>query len=195
MERKAIESEAGNQCRIEKVEKGVGIIYMKKVFEIPVYALTREQLRHKFVKFVDSWKEKNPYASSENLRRCIEIETYPQRLWEYNHIVGYIVISTDRYDILFDLYLPTPLIERYIWTSKQKRFLYNIQANGTHFHMNDKLSNMEIQKKIQEMLNGVIKRHIPERFFVDLETFKTLNRMIDYKLILQEELSNGQVEI
>lgn len=168
---------------------------MKKVFEIPVYALTREQLRHKFVKFVDSWKEKNPYASSENLRRCIEIETYPQRLWEYNHIVGYIVISTDRYDILFDLYLPTPLIERYIWTSKQKRFLYNIQANGTHFHMNDKLSNMEIQKKIQEMLNGVIKRHIPERFFVDLEAFKTLNRMIDYKLILQEELSNGQVEI
>ena len=164
---------------------------MKKIFEIPVYALKKEQLQDKFLKFSDLWKTKHPQIPPEIVQRGIEIESYPQRLCEYNHIVGYIVISVKGYDIWFDVYLPTPHMERYIWKSKQKHFLYNIHANGMHFYVDDKLSNAKIQKKTKEMLDTIIKNHIPGRFFVDLEIFKIVNRMIDYHSILQEEISNG----
>ena len=168
---------------------------MKKVFEIPVYAFGKEQLRDKVAKFSDSWKKKNPQIVPETTQRCIEIESYPQRLWEYNHIVGYIVISVEGYDIQFDVYLPTPHMDRYIWKSKQKHFLYNTHANGTHFYVDEKLSNTQIQQKTQEMLGGVIKGHIPKRFVVDREAFDRVNGMVDYRSILQEKITNGQTEI
>ena len=168
---------------------------MKKVFEIPVYALTKEQLRDKFAKFTDSWKMENPQTPPEIAQRYIKIESYPQRLWEYNHIVGYITISVEGHDILFDVYLPTPHMDRYMWKSKQKHFLYNLLASGTHFYISDKSSNAQIQKATQRMLEGIIKDHIPNRFFVDCEAFDRVNGMVDYRSILQEETPNGQTKI
>lgn len=113
------------------------------------------------------------------------MDTYPFRLWDYNHVVGYIRISIDGHDIIFDVFLPMPHCDRYYWKSKRKIFLYDISANGTHFYVADRMDNKEIQVRTAEMLQAVIKTHIPKNYFVDTEAFDNLNERVDYKMFFE----------
>ena len=82
---------------------------MHKFIEIPIYALDKSTLRVRYEKYVDTLRrEVFPDIIEETFQRCLEIETYPKRVWEYNHIVGYVVIGYEFGDISFKLYLPTP---------------------------------------------------------------------------------------
>ena len=115
-----------------------------------------------------------------------ELATYPYRLWDYNHIVGYIRISTEGRDIFFDVFLPESKCERYRWKSKRKRFLYNTSANGTHFYVNDRMTNEDIQVSTAEMFQSVIKNLIPKRYFTDTEAFNNLNGQLNYIEIMEK---------
>jgi len=163
-----------------------------KLFELPIYAISKEALHKRYLEFDQQFREtSSSYKSSEEVyKQCLGLATYPQRLWDYNHIVGYIRISLTQDDVLFDVFLPTPSIERYHWKSKEKHFMYNISANGTHFYTGGK-SNKEIRKMAENMLDGVIKDHIPPRYYVDRETFDNLNDQIDYKALMEDK-HNGQ---
>jgi hypothetical protein len=176
----------GDECRAEKIEKGMGENTMKKIFEIPIYAMSKEKLYKKYLNFASSWKKAHLDASDSINQRCIEIETYPQRLWDYNHIVGYIKISADFQDIIFDVFLPTPNHERYLWKSRQKVFLYDISAVGRHFYVSDKMDNRAIQDRTSEMLYAVIKTLIPKRYYVDTEAFDHLNKHMDYRSVMED---------
>lgn len=158
---------------------------MRKIFEIPIYALNKNKLKTRVKKAKQLLRDSMPPALSEEKRRiCEELCTYPQRMWNYNHIVGYISVSVAHYDIIFDIYLPTPTIERYDWHSKVKKFVYNISANGTHFYVYDHMTTEDIRLQTTEMLDSIIKTHIPKRYFVDREAFDTINPYLDYRGIL-----------
>lgn len=158
---------------------------MKKIFEIPIYALNKNKLNARVKKAKQLLQNSMPPTLPEEQRKiCEALCTYPQRMWNYNHIVGYISISIDPYDITFDVYLPTPAIERYDWHSKVKKFVYNISANGTRFYISDCMTTGDIRFRIAEVLDDVIKTHIPKRYFVDREAFDTINPYLDYRGIL-----------
>ena len=159
---------------------------MSKLFEIPIYAVDRNTLHTKYSNAADKIKEDCKECAAETIQRCIDHETYPHRMWDYNHIVGYIQILTKRQDVIFEVYLPCEK-KRYYWKSKSKVFLYNIHANGTHFFVDKKRNNSEIQGQVAAMLNDVIKCHIPKQYFVDTEAFLTLNRMIDYHSLIGKD--------
>ena len=63
---------------------------MVKLFEIPIYGLSRETLKERYEKYSDNFHQKYPDATVESSEICIELEKGSQRSWEYNHIVGYI---------------------------------------------------------------------------------------------------------
>ena len=163
---------------------------MDKLFEIPVYAMDKDALMKRYDLFCEKYKEKSILleASEETIRRCIEIEAYPQRLWQYNHIVGYIMIGIDGRDIEFKVYLPTPRIEKYYWKSKKKRFLYDIRANDAYCRIEKDYTNGDIRREIAQTLNGIIKEHIPSNYYVDLECFERLNKFLNYKEFLSNKL-------
>lgn len=115
-----------------------------------------------------------------------ELATYPYRLWDYNHIVGYIRISTEGRDIFFDIFLSESKCERYRWRSKRKILLYDTSANGTHFYVNDRMTNEDIQVRTAEMLQSVIKTLIPKRYFTDTEAFNNLNGQLSYLEIMEK---------
>ena len=165
---------------------------MMKLFEIPVYALSRMSLceRNQALRA----KLNRKYSGNPHINDLIDLETYPYRLWDYNHIVGYITISASGRDILFNIFLPTPHKDRYHWKSKSKTFLYDISANGTHFYVNENMRNEDIQDRIAAMLQSIIETHIPKRYCVDTEAFDHLNRKLDYMSVM-EEAANGQDEI
>ena len=159
---------------------------MVKLFEIPIYGLSRETLHARYNKYCDNFHQKYPNASIECSERCIELETASQRCWEYNHIVGYILIYFEFNDIWFNVYLPKQC-DRYRWESCQKTFIRNIFANSTHFRIDDLSNNEAIQKDLADMLDSTIKAHVPKRFYVDRETFDSTYKFINYSNIISNE--------
>ena len=47
------------------------------------------------------------------------------------------------------------------------------------------MNNKEIQVRTAEMLQAVIKTHIPKNYFVDTEAFDNLNERVDYKMFFE----------
>lgn len=158
---------------------------MIKVFDIPIYAMTEEEFRKRRAQM-----DSNLYArfqgdtlETDRMERIIFIETYPARCWDYNHIVGYIKIQMQATDAWFSVYLPYDK-KKYFWNSKKKIHLHDIQANGIHFRIEKNYSNEEIQLEMAEMLDFVIKEHVPLKYFVDDEAFRIMNSSVDYKKLL-----------
>lgn len=159
---------------------------MKKLFDIPVYALSPDELNHRVRQKIDNLNEYVAGTDQQTIDLIIDNETFPKRCWDYNHIVGYIRISATRQDIVFDLFLPRPAVERYIWYSPRKAFLYDVHANGTHFYTGNMKTNEGIRKATDEMLTWMIKDSLPKRYYVDRSGFDNLNRHLDYLGIIRE---------
>lgn len=168
---------------------------MKKLFEIPIYAFNRKVLYKREEKVRQEVWNGHEGCPKENINAVAAAATYPACLWDYNHIVGFIRISVDTRDIMFDVFVPTPQRQRYLWWSKRKIFLYNSPVSGAHFHVNEKMTNESVQKRTAEMLQGVIKTHVRKRYFVDTEAFYNLNEQIDYLKITRREQPDAQTEI
>ena len=69
---------------------------MKKLFDIPIYALSPDELSHRVKQKIDKLKEYAAGTDPQTMDLIIDNETFPKRCWEYNHIVGYIRISATR---------------------------------------------------------------------------------------------------
>lgn len=152
---------------------------MTQLVLIPVYAFSEKVFKQRYEKSVQAIRNKYSSIPENILQEIIDYETFPQRSTPLNHVIGYITISVFGNDMYFDVYLPLKL-KRYIWTSRQRNFIQNILANGTHFNYTFCKNNKEIQDKVVDMINLVIKEHIPSRFFVDTRSFFRLNCNIDY---------------
>ena len=165
---------------------------MKSLFEIPIYGISPSNLWKRFSERKEAIEAEcaDRNVDSNHVNTLLMIETYPYRLWQYNHIVGYIRISTDGQDMNFDVFLPVGQRQRYRWISKRKVFVYDIHANGTHFYLGDMKTNDKIQQRLAEMLRGIIKYHVPKRYYVDTSTFDSTYRYIDYMSIIREECGN-----
>ena len=165
----------------------------KKLFEIPIYALRKEVLLERYsIKKAKMIKENDLSHrfrdEPRKIEQIIEIETYPQRNWDYNHISGFIVISKDDKDIRFDLFVPANEIKRYHWDSKEKTFLLDNHLNGYHFRLETMKSEEMLRKTIHEFLDEIIERIVDHRFFVDREAFDQIDQLLDYSKLL-----NGNV--
>lgn len=167
---------------------------MRKLFEIPIYAFSPENLYHRVNKYkkalqseyAQTTKNGNPEHGKEWLFLCC----HPFQLWQYNHIVGYIVVSYDVCDVYFDVFLQAQGIHnrsRYFWKTKQKWFLENQHLGGYHFRLNDRLSNDDIRERIHSWLEGLIKDKVPKKYYVDHEAFDTVDKMIDYTHLMRGE--------
>lgn len=159
---------------------------MKKLFEIPVYALSAPKLNARTSKRIAELEELLSRSDPNEAAFVIDRETFPMRSWDYNHIIGYIRIAVSKTDILFDVFMPNPIPVRYVWNTKQKIHVQNIWANGTHIYRGSMKTNVEFREAVSSMLDQVIADHIPERFYVDREAFDTINAHLDYLAIVQD---------
>ena len=138
-----------------------------KLFEIPIYALSKKKLKEKV------------HQKEENLREKVKDEKAFQ--WEYNHVVGIIKISVKNSSIIYEIYGQTPWGKRYCWYSSKRKALQNKQIIGTHFYIGDEQSNESIQNKVADyLLRGIVRDCIPSNYYVDVEAFLNVNKYIDY---------------
>lgn len=159
---------------------------MKKILDIPVYGVCPSKLDSRVKSYISELQKEFKDRDTELVTTAIDIETFPKRNFEYNHIGGYIRVSVSKTDMWFDIFLPVPIPKRYVWQTTKKVFVQDINANGTHFYLGNINTNEEICHKATIMLNQVILDHIPSRFFVDTEPFYTINHNLDYLKIIKE---------
>ena len=164
-----------------------------KLFEIPVYALSKDMLMKRYEEkrkhLVEKWDLMGTQNGDEKrIKEIIYLVTYPQYLWDYNHIVGFINIKYNSRDIAFEQFVPAKPIERYRWDNrKQKMFLMNNGLNGYHFYYRGMRTGKDIQDRIHLMLDDITNRIKKEKhYYVDREAFDQADRLIDYSKLLEE---------
>ena len=156
-----------------------------KLFEIPIYGVTKEKLKERVEKKIAPYKY-GKYDEKTQLA-LIELTSYPMSLWEYNHIVGYIQIiyNVDQCTFFYELYMPKTKLSRYLWNSKRKHFVVNQGANGQHFYVIESMSNHDISQRINSDLIAMVHELIPNQYYVDFTAFNNINCYLDYKSIIK----------
>ena len=147
---------------------------MLKIAEIPVYGITKS--KH----FQKTTNLDNRYGELTDDAKAMINEIEPFRSYEYNHIVGVISIELSSHDVWFRIF-KMKRKSRYIWASKRKTFLYDIQSNDTHLHIS-KLDNVEIRTRIKEYVGFISKTHF-KTYFVDTEAFFNILDGIDFEFL------------
>lgn len=158
-----------------------------KLFEIPVYGLSRNVLK----KRVEQRRTKLINASclsEEDLKNEITLcglSAFPKDQWDYNHIVGYIVIYHEGNNIRLNWYTAIEA-KAYHWSSDNKKFFALSRPSGFHSYIGNIKTGDELRSWIHELLSRFIRdlkmKH--RGYFVDLEAFHNLDTLIDYSRLL-----------
>ena len=158
-----------------------------KLFEIPVYAISKKKLE----KRVEQARQKtrNSFigqnASEDHIKQCVEQTVFPQCLWDYNHIIGYIVVIKQKNDIVLNWYAPLPSIQRYRWRTQRKLYLQNTHLNGYHFYLGNLHTGEQLRTKLNDMIEGYANELKKRKYYADLEVFKNLDSLLNYNQLLE----------
>lgn len=158
-----------------------------KLFEIPVYALTREKLKERVDNDFQDFKYRYPSNSTyteEKLREFFDITAYPARLWDYNHIIGYMVISKQGYDYSIEWYAPLPSLQRYKWSSGKKHPVNNTMINGYHFYAGDVKTGEELRIRLNDLVSSFETNLKKRGYYADMEAFNSIDSLLDYNKLL-----------
>ncbi len=165
---------------------------MSKLFEIPIYAFSPGQHQQRLSRYKASlqqaYENTHGRGNTSKMNEWIYLVCHPFQLWDYNHIVGYIVISFDKADINFDLFLQAQgqyNKTRYQWRTTQKWLLESQRVGGWHFRLEEIDPNETIKSKIESLLDGMIRELVPQKYYVDKEAFSTMNRLADYTRLMK----------
>ena len=160
-----------------------------KLFEIPVYAVSKEKLEKEVAKERLKYEEKltaeGLKQDPEHFKKCSALYCYPFDLWDYNHIIGYIVVKKEKNDIIVDQYIPVQSIQRYAWKSKNKKYLMNALLGGQHFYFGSMTTGTQLQTALHEMLNSIIDKIESKGYFVDREAYDAIDAILDYDKLLR----------
>lgn len=156
-----------------------------KLFEIPVYALSKNELEIRVKK-----REKEfhyyPYKHIDESMSDIAVsDTYPKKLYDYNHVVGMIVIYIDKYEVEAKLFKAR--YEKYYWKSGRKKFLEDMHINGAHSRYNIN----EIKDCIKTVYR-IAASCVGKSMFIDDECFTNLVDLIDWTGVVEMMKMSGE---
>lgn len=150
----------------------------KIVFEIPIYSMSEKEFNRRWNKrkvFLTEYFMEHG-GSSEERAEIIYTGHYPQYVWKYNQIVGFVEIAVAPRDISFNIY--KTLDKKMVAVSKTKHFIQNLCSGGKHFTVGKK-SNDEIVKEIDSWLRS-IEQELPRKMCLFLDTYDTVKHYIDF---------------
>ena len=114
---------------------------MKKLFDIPIYGLSPLKLDDHVSRFVAKLKSQLLHLEEDTFSCIKDIETFPMRSWNYNHIVGYIRVEMSDTDMLFDVFYQYPFLKDTTGVQNGK-FVYRISVQTEHIFILEHLKQM-----------------------------------------------------
>lgn len=157
----------------------------KIIYEIPIYSMPEKEFNQRWGKEKTSLIERSISMgkSAEKASEMIYNLYYPQYVWKYNQIVGFVEISISMKDVSLNIH--RTLDKRMVAVSKTKHFIQELTP--IHFPIK-KMNNEELLTKIEEYLN-IIQDDLPGMMCLYLDTFNIVKRYIDF-LGIHAELFN-----
>lgn len=156
------------------------------ILTIPVYSMTEKDFDNRWNTKIETDIEKfvSNGCQREEATRIIRRLYFPQTIWKYNHIIGYVEITSQQWSIFYDLYIPTN--KRFAYNRKGISYSQNIGLNGWHFYVDEKQTNEEIVLEMRKWLFAIQKEHLPKGLYLDTSVFESLINFVDIKLLLKE---------
>lgn len=156
----------------------------KTLFEIPIYAMSENEFNARCSKkreklYTDFIKHGH---TDESAKRGVSDCFYPNYLWKYNLIIGYIKVSVSAIDVIFEIFCSLDKMFRI--DSKKKHFIENWHCNGTHFYAIDK-SETIVKQEIRTWLKDIEEEYLQGRFYIDYSTFNNIFDFIEIKEIMK----------
>lgn len=150
---------------------------------IPIYSMSEDthynKWKHYKNKCVTEFQQ-NGHTKEESEKGFNEIY-YPQTVWKYNQVIGYIEILVSKQDVIFEKYFCNKKEKFYFKTTKKYFIEHNYQT-GNHFYAAD-ISNKQIVDKIREWLKIEINKN--KKRYYDLSEFNNIIDYLDIKSIMK----------
>ena len=149
---------------------------MKKLFDIPIYSTSKMNFRKKWEnkkRKHAEWLYEHNY-NFEDAEKTVKEMHLPYSIWDYNQIIGYISLSIDHKDIVFDLYMSKN--KRFPFDSQRRSFIRYMPTVGLHFYAGD-MSDQVIKEEIKKFIEMVNKDFLYNKRYIDLSIY---NNIIDY---------------
>lgn len=156
------------------------IVNEKTLFEIPIYAMSEKE-------FNNRWdKKKSKFMISGHTEKsaemCIKSIYFPGTIWKYNQIVGFIIVSVTRQDVIFEIFCS--MDKKFHADSKTKHFIQYFSSLANHFSACNKTEEF-IKQKIIEMLKRIEKYDINHKFYIDYSTFNNIFNFVNIRQIMK----------
>lgn len=158
--------------------------------DIPIYPISKENYNKK----VDSKREGlyNYFIERQNEDKFSREQSKRLMLpfvnWKYNEMIGYIEVSINKNDVVFNLYLSD--IERYKYFSCKKHYINFVPTCGLHFYSgnkNDKEIKDEIKMYVEMIKNDVICR---KSTYLDTTILKNIFEYVDIRKFIDDHNQN-----
>lgn len=148
------------------------------IFEIPIYSMSEEEFNRRWdkrKKFLTEYFMEHG-GDAEERAEIIYTGHYPQYVWKYNQIVGFVEIAVAPRDISFNIY--KTLDKKMVAVSKTKHFIQNLHSISKHFPIGKK-SNEEIVREIDGWLESIA-QELPKTMCLFLDTYNTVKYHLDF---------------
>ena len=161
---------------------------MKKIFEIPLYAIDEKELKKRVAQYL---KKNNEFyncteTNEEIIKNTVLREIYPKNVWNYNHIIGYIVVYIKKNEIIFQRYSPYKEVKRYVWNTDRKKYLCDSLLNGARIPISKTMTNGEISDRISCFIDRIAGDVLNRNQVMDKSAFVNIYKYIDYRQLLNE---------
>ena len=157
----------------------------KMIYEIPIYSMPQKEFERRWDKWKNGWYEQSIKMghSVENAEKTVGMimeGRYPENIWKYNQIVGFVEISMSTRDITFNVQktLDTGIHA----AGKKKHYIQDMMTNGFHFRFRN-MTNEEIIAEIDVYLDS-IECGLNKPFCLYRDTYNNIKSYIDFKKII-----------
>lgn len=156
-----------------------------RIADIPIYGTDYETFHQKWErhiqKTVDEWVASgwDRLNADATYRRHI----FPQSVWQYAQIVGFVTIAVSATDVIFEVY--APVNQRYHYNGKRKINIQCWHTNGLHFPMPSPLDNHMIIGEIYKWIDLIKKDFLPN-YHLDLSVFDAISSHLDCAGIIHQ---------
>lgn len=149
------------------------------VFEIPIYSMSEEEFNRRWDKRKKFLTEYFMDHGGDGEERAEIVYTghYPQYVWKYNQIVGFVEIAAAPRDISFNIY--KTLDKKMVAVSKTKHFIQNLHSISKHFPIGKK-SNEEIVREIDAWLESIA-QELSKTMCLFLDTYNIVKYHLDFR--------------
>ena len=152
------------------------------LLEIPIYSMKKDEFYKKWDKYFAR------LTLDKEADKLIRNHYFPQTVWQYNQIIGYITISISEYDISFDCYLAMNkdyTLKSFQYKSNNKHFVHSIGLMK-HFRVEKHESNQNIKNKINEYLGELLDSELLIKYYVNTLVFDTQIRYLNIRKAMNE---------